>query len=143
MAIEAANHEEGAEEADDFEVLGFREFLPTAEEIVAARHFVHDILVAQGLNDELLSAAELVVDEFALNAVRHAGTFFSVSVETRPGVVKVAVRDDSNVFPRVREHAILSLSGRGLSIVASTAEQWGAESLGRGKEIWAEIRQPS
>ncbi|MGH8327858.1 MAG: ATP-binding protein [Steroidobacteraceae bacterium] len=121
----------------DFEVLGFHEFLPVPEEIVAARHFANETLGAQGVTAEMISAAELVVDELALNAVQHAGTFFSVGVERAGDMVRVSVRDDSNVFPTVREHVALSIKGRGLSIVASTAEQWGAESLGRGKEMWA------
>jgi anti-sigma regulatory factor (Ser/Thr protein kinase) len=127
-------------DADDFGVLGFHEYLPTAEEIVSARHFVEETLGAAGVHDDVIAAAELVVDEFALNAVRHAGTFFSVSVEEAAGAVRIAVRDDSNVFPEVREHVVLSISGRGLSIVGSTAEEWGAQSLGLGKEVWAVLR---
>lgn len=125
---------------EDFGVLGFHEYLPTAEEIVAARRFVHETLADAGADEDVRAAAELVVDEFALNAVRHAGTFFSVSVEKGPDAVRIAVRDDSDVFPAVQEHVVLSISGRGLSIVASTAEQWGAQSLGRGKEVWAVLR---
>ncbi len=125
---------------EDFGVLGFREYLPTAEEIVSARHFVQETLQAVGARQDVIAAAELVVDEFALNAMRHAGSFFSVSVEEAPGAVRIAVRDDSDVFPAMQEHVVLSISGRGLSIVASTAEQWGAQSLGRGKEVWAVLR---
>jgi anti-sigma regulatory factor (Ser/Thr protein kinase) len=121
-------------------VLGFHEFLPTAVEVVSARRFVRDVLVADGRPLEVVAAAELVVDEFALNATRHAGTFFSVLVESTPGVVRVAVRDDSDVFPQVRPHIVTSIAGRGLSIVASTAEEWGADPLGRGKEVWALLR---
>lgn len=124
----------------DFKVLGFHEYLPTTEETVAARRFVHETLSDAGAAEDVIAAAELVVDEFALNAMRHAGTFFSVSVEHAPGAVRIAVRDDSNVFPEVKEHVVLSISGRGLSIVASTAEQWGTEALGRGKEVWAVLR---
>lgn len=137
-ADHAAVHE--AHPAEDFGVLGFREYLPTVEEIVSARHFVHETLAATGTHEDVIAAAELVVDEFALNAMRHAGTFFSVSVEEAPGAVRIAVRDDSDVFPTMQEHVVLSISGRGLSIVASTAEQWGAQSLGRGKEVWAVLR---
>lgn len=124
----------------EFEVLGFHEFLPTPEEVVAARHFANETLAAQGITKKMIAAAELVVDEFALNAVQHAGTFFSVGIEGAGGMVRVAVRDDSDVFPVVREHVVLSINGRGLSIVASTAEQWGTEALGRGKEVWALLR---
>lgn len=125
---------------EEFGVLGFHEYLPTAEEIVSARHFVHDTLAASGADEDIIASSELVVEEFALNAVRHAGTFFSVSVEEAPGAVRIAVRDDSNRFPEMREHVALSISGRGLSIVGSTAEEWGAQSLGRGKEVWAVVR---
>jgi len=126
---------------DDFEVIGFHEFTPTAEEIMAARHFVRETLEAStDIPDRVVDGAELAVDEFAVNAVRHAGTFFSVSVAVKPGAVKVAVRDDSDVFPQIRDHALLSMAGRGLAIVASTVEQWGATSLGHGKEVWAELR---
>ena len=54
-------------------------------------------------------------------------------------MLRVAVRDDSRNFPRLSAHALDSISGRGLSIVAMTAEHWGAESLGRGKEVWADL----
>jgi anti-sigma regulatory factor (Ser/Thr protein kinase) len=144
--IMALSSTDGSHEAasltspEEFGVLGFHEYLPTPEEIVSARHFVHETLSASGAQEDVIAAAELVVDEFALNAVRHAGTFFSVSIEEAPGAVRIAVRDDSNAFPEVRDHVVLSISGRGLSIVASTAEQWGAESLGRGKEVWAVLR---
>ncbi len=125
----------------DLEVVGFHEFVPTPEDVSAARHFVGQVLREQGASEDMVASAELVVDEFALNAVRHAGSFFSVVVEHGPGMAKVAVRDDSDVFPAVREHVVLSIAGRGLSIVASTAEEWGAESLGHGKEVWAPLRE--
>jgi anti-sigma regulatory factor (Ser/Thr protein kinase) len=135
-----AQERDGASVSDDFDVVGFHEYLPTTDEIVSARHFVHETLAASGVQPDVIAAAEMVVEEFAVNAVRHTGTFFSVSVEEALGAVRIAVRDDSNVFPEVREHVVLSIGGRGLSIVASTAEEWGAESLGRGKEVWAVLR---
>ena len=155
MAISELNHhrrasalseplvpEAAAAAADDpeFEVVGFREFSATPEEVAEARHFAHRTLAARGASDEVVAAADLVVEEFALHAIRQTGTGFSVSVEVAPGVVRVAVRDDSNVFPQIGEAARTSIGGMGLSIIASTAEQWGAESLGRGKEVWAELR---
>lgn len=128
-------------EEEDFEVIGFHEFAPSAEEVVAARHFVRETLEGRGdVPGHVIDGAELAVDEFSVNAVRHAGTFFAVSVAVGPGAVKVAVRDDSDVFPHIRDHTLLSMAGRGLSIVASTVEQWGATSLGHGKEVWAELR---
>lgn len=138
-----AAHRGETPDDEDFETLGFHEFLPTTEEVVAARRFVHETLLAQGASRDVIAGAELVADEFALNAVRHAGTFFSVAVEAAPGAVKIAVRDDSGAYPHLRHNSLESIAGRGLSIVAMTAEQWGVESLGRGKEVWAELRWPT
>jgi anti-sigma regulatory factor (Ser/Thr protein kinase) len=144
MALDGGDTERGdaepGPELKEFTTIGFHEFLPTNHAVVAARRFVHQTLAAQGATADTIAAAELVADEFALNAVRHAGTFFSVAVETASGAVRIAVRDDAGAYPELHDHALESIGGRGLSIVAMTAEQWGAESLGRGKEVWAEIR---
>jgi anti-sigma regulatory factor (Ser/Thr protein kinase) len=128
-----------AHQPEDFETIGFREFPPTTDAVVAARRFVRRTLASRGADTETIATAELVTDELALNAVRHAGTFFSVAVEIASAVVRIAVRDDSGTLPRLHAHSLESISGRGLSIIAMTAEQWGTESLGRGKEVWAEL----
>lgn len=140
MAVAGVETERTGPDPEDFTTIGFQEFLPTNDAVVAARRFVHQTLAAHGATDGAIAAAELVADEFALNAVRHAGTFFSVAVETAPGAVRIAVRDDAGAFPHLHDHALESIGGRGLSIVAMTAEQWGAEPLGHGKEVWAELR---
>ena len=125
------------------QVLGFREYLPHVRDVADARHFVARLLEADGAGDHLIHAAELIVDELALNAVLHAHSFFSVLVEHGDGVVRVAVRDDSNVVPMIPSHVTSAIHGRGLTIVAMTAQQWGSESLGQGKEVWALLRRDS
>lgn len=126
---------------DDLEVVGFREYLPNTDDVVHARHFVREVLRAGGAGADDVAAAELVVGELALNVVRHAGTSFSVLVQLAPGLIKVAVRDDSDTVPRTRPHLVGAVTGRGLSMVASTTDEWGVEPLGRGKEVWAVVRQ--
>ncbi|MGH9092763.1 MAG: ATP-binding protein [Acidimicrobiales bacterium] len=121
------------------ETVGFREFLPTATGIRSARLFVEQTLRKARTPDEVVAAAVLVADEFSLNAVEHAGTSFSVALELGPGTLRVAVRDDARAFPGPSPHSLGSAGGRGLTIVATTAEEWGAESLGRGKEVWADL----
>ncbi|HVX20088.1 MAG TPA: hypothetical protein VHB02_01935 [Acidimicrobiales bacterium] len=139
-AAAGSEHDVDLADAADREVVGFREFLATAEEVVDARHFVHGVLAERGVDGDLVAAADLVVEEFALNAVRQTGTFFSVLVELVPGSVRVAVRDDSDASPTLGAAARTSIAQLGRSIIASTTEQWGAESLGHGKEVWALLR---
>lgn len=141
VASEPSTTTSGSEGSDNLQVLGFHEYLPQADDVVKARHFVAGLLEADGAGSDLVGAAALIVDEFAINAVNHAHSFFSVLVEHGDGVVRVAVRDDSNVVPSIPEHLALPLSGRGLTIVAMTAERWGTESLGHGKEVWALLRR--
>jgi anti-sigma regulatory factor (Ser/Thr protein kinase) len=125
----------------DLRVLGFHEYLPQAGDVAEARHFVRQALEADGADPDFIGAAELIVDEFALNAVTHAHSFFSVLVERGDSAVRVGVRDDSDVIPKIPDHLTTSLHGRGLTIVAKTAEEWGTEPLGRGKEVWALLRR--
>jgi anti-sigma regulatory factor (Ser/Thr protein kinase) len=126
---------------EEFDVLGFHEYGPSPEEIVEARHFVGEVLAANGVAPDLIGEAELVVDEFAINAVNHAHSFFSVLIEHGDAGFRVSVRDDSDQVPAIANHVALSDAGRGLGIVERTALQWGTVPLGHGKEVWAVLRR--
>jgi anti-sigma regulatory factor (Ser/Thr protein kinase) len=141
MATIAVDPAARVNQPEELEVLGFHEYTPQVDEVAEARHFVANVLEADGAGADLIHAAELIVGEFALNAVKHAHSFFSVLVEHGDGVVRVAVRDDSDVVPQLPEHVTLSINGRGLTIVAMTAQRWGTEPLGLGKEVWALLRR--
>lgn len=129
----------GSGDRPTLETVGFREFRPTVAGVRSARRFVEQALRKARAPAEVAAAAALVADEFALNAVEHAGSFFSVSLELGPRELRVAVRDDARSFPELSPHTLGSVGGNGLLIVAMTAEEWGAESLGRGKEVWADL----
>jgi anti-sigma regulatory factor (Ser/Thr protein kinase) len=124
-----------------FETVGFQEFAPNAESVADARRFVASVLESYGCTADQVFMCQLVADELATNALNHAGSLYSVAVEVSGSHVRIAVRDDSRALPEVREAPLDALSGRGLAIVAGTAEQWGSESLGHGKEIWADVHQ--
>jgi hypothetical protein len=51
----------------------------------------------------------------------------------------VAVTDKSTAEPVLRPLDAASESGRGLALVAALACQWGTESLGWGKRVWADL----
>lgn len=126
--------------APDFETIGYEEFTPHPESVAEVRRFVRRILEKQGLNQDSVTECELIADELATNALRYAGSpFYSVVVERSEASVRIGVRDDSRNLPVLRDVAVDSESGRGLRIVSETSQDWGAESLGLGKETWADV----
>jgi anti-sigma regulatory factor (Ser/Thr protein kinase) len=123
--------------------IGFREFAPSLECVREVRQFVGETLESVGASEDCIFECQLVADELAANAVRHAGSIFSVAIELTATFVRLAVRDDSDAPPRQRANAPDAQSGRGLVIVSGTSGGWGTVPLGRGKEIWADVtRRP-
>jgi len=123
--------------------IGFREFAPSFDSVRDVRQFVKETLERVGLDQECAFECQLVADELAANAVVHAGSIFSVAVELTKELVRIAVRDESNSPPVPQRIAARGESGRGLVVVSGTAGGWGSVSLGRGKEIWADVERTS
>jgi anti-sigma regulatory factor (Ser/Thr protein kinase) len=101
-----------------------------------ARAFVRAHLVEHGLG-ELVEDVGLVVSELATNAVRHAGTPFSVVIHGTTESVVVTVQDGSKAVPRQVVAAPLALGGRGLDIVDQVSGAWGVRADGATKSVWA------
>src|SRR5687768_16494769 len=81
-----------------------------------ARAFVREHLIAHGL-EKLVDDVGLVVSELATNAVRHAGTPFTVFLTGARNSVEVGVEDGSSGIPEQVRSGPLDLGGRGLDIV--------------------------
>lgn len=116
-----------------------RSFSAETASVPAARRFVRATL--QDL--ELLSAwdaAEMLVSELVTNAVLHARTSFTVSVERHDQAVRVSVTDLSSATPRQRSYGNDSTTGRGLRLVATIALSWGVDRTVAGKTVWFEVR---
>ncbi|WKX71617.1 ATP-binding protein [Streptomyces sp. XD-27] len=90
----------------------------------------------------LASAAELCVTELLSNVHRHAGSpECELSLRLLADGVEVAVSDRSYVLPRVTGlPAWRSETGRGLSVVAGVADNWGTTPTASGKRVWAVLR---
>lgn len=102
-----------------------------------ARHFVCTLLVDHRFVN-LVEDVQLVVSELATNAVRHAHTPFTVSLEQVDQSVLLTVADDSPVPPVQRAMGLLTTGGRGLSIVEILSGEWGVIPRGgEGKSVWA------
>jgi anti-sigma regulatory factor (Ser/Thr protein kinase) len=111
-----------------------RTFSQAAESVGSARHFVVDSLLDMGVEPW---PAELVVTELATNAVRHAGTAFSVSVAVDDQVT-IEVSDGSEAIPERRDPPS-DEDGRGLQLVEALAVDWGVEVTGGRKSVWCRL----
>ena len=107
-----------------------------------ARDFVATHLLINRL-PHLVEDARVVASELATNAVRHAGTAFTLSVGGRDGSITLRVRDGSRGLPSFGSPGVLSTNGRGLMLVSALSVAWGVslEAEG-GKSVWARLGTP-
>jgi anti-sigma regulatory factor (Ser/Thr protein kinase) len=86
----------------------------------------------------LVDPVRLVASELATNALVHAQTAFSVSLEASDQTVVLTVRDDSLALPTPRAAKAMDPSGRGLTIVDLISHDWGTNEDRAGfKAVWA------
>jgi len=105
----------------------------------ACRRFLVAALDEWGA-DQFATDAVLLLSELVTNAVVHAGTEIQVTITLDGDVLRVEVRDDDPRLPRVRHFSMLSGTGRGLALVAGTADSWDVERLPEGgKKVWFEL----
>jgi anti-sigma regulatory factor (Ser/Thr protein kinase) len=84
----------------------------------------------------------LVISELATNAVRAGCSTLSVAVEVHRSHVRLGVRDDAPGWPQQLAGGPGDLNGRGLVIVDTLSQRWGARHTDAGKEVWAELSVP-
>ncbi|HUH80336.1 MAG TPA: ATP-binding protein [Solirubrobacteraceae bacterium] len=110
-----------------------RAFPCTPGAVTAARRFVRELLPDQPR--ETAELAELMVSELATNCVQHARTPFKITVSIG-SEIRVEVRDSGAGGPHRMSPTPQELSGRGLLIVESMADQWGVIKQPAGKTVW-------
>ncbi len=104
-----------------------------------ARRLAGEALSEWGGHPELLDDVLLVVSELASNAVRHAGTPFSVTVRCDAEGLAIVVEDSSLERPVLRHPGPHALFGRGLHLIGALATDWGVEPTRDGKAVWARL----
>jgi anti-sigma regulatory factor (Ser/Thr protein kinase) len=113
--------------------------------VVAARRLVESAAASWAIPKGVSQDAGLAVSELVTNAVLHAGTVLTVRVRRLGCGMRLEVEDGSTKLPVVgadRPEELLatrSMTGRGLALLAGTVDRWGADPLGTGKSMWAEI----
>jgi hypothetical protein len=83
--------------------------------------------------------AEALVSELATNAVLHARTAYTITVDRIEDLIRVQVHDSSPALPRQRRYGRVATTGRGLRLLASIAASWGVDRDDDGKCVWFEL----
>jgi anti-sigma regulatory factor (Ser/Thr protein kinase) len=119
------------------------ELSPTTESVPAARRFVRDLMIGSDTVADL-DTASLLVTEIVTNAVLHAIAPMTLRVEVGDEVVRIEVRDGSQLPPRVHAFSPTAATGRGLRLLESLAVRWGVRpEPGGGKVVWFDVGEPS
>lgn len=112
------------------------ELPPVDETVGTARRLVTDACNQYGRAD-LAADAALLTSEVVTNAIRHSGG--PVGLETGPhrGGIIVAVSDDSDILPAIRDVEPYGERGRGMHLVDAIAVEWGVERRSpETKTVW-------
>ena len=119
-------------------------FPPEPGSLRRGRAGVEEELRRRGVGARVIDDALVVIAELMGNALRHAGTEFTVTVRIRPECVRLEVFDGDTRPPTLVGLDVDSTSGRGLHIVSAVATDWGWHTADNeagvpGKTVWAEL----
>jgi anti-sigma regulatory factor (Ser/Thr protein kinase) len=120
-----------------------------ASSAALARRWVAEYLERWDLA-ETTDVAKLLTSELVSNAVVHAGSGPSLVLAVADGVIEVGVTDNEPTLPEATrpevptdghkiDASVLGEGGRGLMLVEALADEWGATSLARGKQVWFRV----
>lgn len=105
-----------------------------------AREYVTIVLKASGL-DALIDEAALITSELATNAVRHTTGAFRLIVALFDTGVRLAIEDNSPLFPVFLPAELDDLGGRGMHLIDMMSKEWGVTPNTSGKKVWAVVAQ--
>lgn len=100
-----------------------------------ARRFVADVLreIVRPVDIEVLA---LLTSELVTNAVLHARTSVDLVVRRIRGRIQIEASDTGQQIPLVPDAGRDPERGRGTTIVAALAEEWGVIPTAGGKTVW-------
>ena len=104
----------------------------------SARAFLRSALETWSL-DGLGEVTELLTSELVSNVVRHVGSNVVLRAIHHDDHIRVEVDDTSAALPEIGHPRPLDLGGRGMVLVDSLADRWGADPHPGGKTVWFEI----
>jgi anti-sigma regulatory factor (Ser/Thr protein kinase) len=105
----------------------------------AARRFIEARMSAWSFPAPAGEQLVLIGSELVTNAVLHARTDLTLTLELRDGRARVSVQDQSQAPATLRHYRADALTGRGLGVVAALSDSWGISTAADGKVVWAEV----
>lgn len=117
-----------------------RTFPGTTAAVPEARRYVVSRLAA--ISRERREEIALMVSELATNAVHHARTDFTVTLQHDDREVRVEITDGGTGRPTVKSPEPMEPSGRGLRIVSDLADSFGIRPgpEAGGSTVWFVVR---
>jgi anti-sigma regulatory factor (Ser/Thr protein kinase) len=110
---------------------------PESASVPEARRFISDQLA--DLDPETIDVARLLVSEVVTNAVLHARTEVTLTLERDRSTVQVQIQDANPLLPVMRSHGPDAGTGRGLHVLDRLATRWGTSQIEGGKIVWFEM----
>jgi anti-sigma regulatory factor (Ser/Thr protein kinase) len=104
-----------------------------------ARRFIEARVSAWSFPRRAGEQLVLIGSELVTNAVLHARTDLTLTLELEDGRARISVRDQSQAPATLRHYRIDALTGRGLGVVAALSDRWGISAAAGGKVVWAEV----
>ena len=105
-----------------------RQTLRAVSEVTAFRHALVGRLQELGFDGQAHDAG-VMVSELVANALEHARSEATVSLEVGEDQAKVSVHDDSAELPAVQPIDPHRVGGNGMRVVDAFSESWGVERL--------------
>ncbi|WP_406342964.1 ATP-binding protein [Streptomyces sp. NBC_00648] len=114
-----------------------------------ARAALRQQLAEWAITGESADIAELLLSELVTNAIAHGqaspGREIGVRFALCDGRLRMEVSDAHDALPKPRPAGDDDENGRGLTLVAALADNWGScpRRGGIGKTVWAELKLPT
>jgi PAS domain S-box-containing protein len=109
---------------------------PAANSVRAARRFLRRLLLDAG-REEWVDSAEVALSEVVTNAVLHAHTALTITVDVRKHEVLVEVADGNTALPAQRQPTPTeATTGRGMELVSALTLDRGVRATSTGKVVW-------
>jgi anti-sigma regulatory factor (Ser/Thr protein kinase) len=107
--------------------------------VATARRFIAARASAWSFPEPASEQLVLIGSELVTNAVLHARTELTLTLELRGDRVRISVQDRSQAPATLRHYRADALTGRGLGVVAALSDTWGISAASDGKVVWAEL----
>lgn len=102
-----------------------------------ARQQVSEFLDRPDISHDVVNDVVLAVSELVTNAFEAGATSIELRVDVTEQDVTMSVDDDTGGWPTLTSPNPHTTRGRGLAIVAKTAQGWDVERTNHGKKVTA------